>query len=214
MAIYSQLKTRYQNLIGEGGTDPSTESESHINYAIKDICNAFPFSWNITSADLTLSSGVANLPTDYNQKWKIFDARVENSNNYNDNVFTQINISDRDKYAEGDYVYWITYNTTTGRYVFNSKTQTGTVKVYYYFIPTDLSGANDVCVVPDIEAVAYLAASKNWIADERNTGLKNVYEQEASSRIQALYSQDLNFSEIDFENSKISDNRYITDRGV
>jgi hypothetical protein len=81
-------------------------------------------------------------------------------------------------------------------------------------VPADLSGDSDVCLVPDGESVAYLAASKNWIGDERNQSLKQEYEKEAGSRIQRMYNSDFNFSEISRESSLVSDQTDITVRGI
>jgi hypothetical protein len=209
MPIYSQVKTRYQYLIGENSTTPDDVGESHINYAIKDICNARPFSWNLTTTDLTLTAGVATLPANYNSKWGIQDARLINATVNDDNVFTLISIQDRDKFQDTDYVYWLTTNATTGRQEFNTPLQTGTVTIYYYFVPADLTADDNVCFIPDAEAVAYLAASKYWLSDDNDTNLKTVYEQEASSRIQQMYSQDLNFGPTPTFNSIIDYNSHL-----
>jgi hypothetical protein len=204
--IYSQIQTRYQYLIGENSTTPDAIGKSHINYSIKDICNAFPFSWDLTTTDLTLTAGVATLPANYNSKWGIYDARLINATVDDDNIFTLISIADRDKYNDTDYVYWLTTNSTTGRQEFNTPLQTGTVTIYYYFVPADLTADDNVCIVPDVEAVAYLAASKYWLSDDNDTNLKQVYEQEASSRIQQMYSQQMTFGPMPTFNSPIDQN--------
>ena len=202
-------------LIGETDVTAVTAvHKSHINAFIKDITNAFPFSWNMATDDLTLAAGVSNLPTDYNPNWHLDDVRITGSSTNDDNVFTEIDIKDRDKYGATDYKYWITWDATNEIYVFNTLTQTGTVTIYYYFEPADLSGDTDVCVVPDGEAVAYGGASKNYIGDDENVQLKQEYEKEAASRIQRMYNQDLNFGPKYLEYSKVSDNSSLTNRGV
>ncbi len=203
MATFLEIQTRFLYLIDESTI--SATHKSHINYAVKDITNAFPFSWNVKTNTVTLSSGAGNLPTDFNPKWGLLDARIVNSDTADDDIFEQIPIADRDSYDDDDYKYWITYDTSTSRYILNSSHQSGTVTIYYHFIPTDMSTDPDVCVVFDGEAVAYLGASKNWVGDERNVGLKNEYEKEAASRVQQMYTQDLNFSEKTYEYSKLRD---------
>lgn len=194
MATLTQIQTRYAYLIGESSTTNLTAVDtSHINAAVKDICNRYPFSWNLTTETLTLSSGTSNLATNYNPDWHLNDARISNTGTGNDNVFTEITVAERDSYSSDDYVYWITFNTSTERYIFNSQTQSGSVVTYYQFIPTDLSTGAQVCIVPDGEAVAYLAASKNWIGDERNITLKQEYEQEAEKRIASMIQRDVGF---------------------
>jgi len=212
MATFLDLQERYLYLIGE--TDVSTITDiakSHLNYSIKDILNAFPFSWNLKSADLTLSSGTADLPTDFNPHWGIYDARIVNSNSNDDNIFDLIDLKERDEYGSTDYIYWITNDS--GTYSFNTPVQSGTVTIYYYYIPDNLSGNDEICIVPDGEAVAYLAAAKNWIGDERNQQLKTDYEQEASIRIQSMHNHDLNFGSKTYEKSKVVDNSQLTTRG-
>ena len=204
---FLQTYTRFLYLIGESDiTTISAIHKSHINAIIKDICNAYPFSWNLKTADLTLSSGTADLPADYNANFHLRDARISVSSTNDDSIFTEIPIEKRDAYTTDDYVFWITYDTSTETYIFNTPTQSGTVTIYYNFVPADLTSDADVCVVPDGEAVAYGAASKNWIGDERNTGLKNEYEQESVARITAMQAKDLVYGGQYSVNSAVSMN--------
>ena len=192
MAIqYSDLKQRYQDLIGDSDGTIDAFGGRNINNAIKDILNRYKFSWDLTTASLTLTAGVSNLPTTYNPTFHLEDARIVASSTNDDNVFSEIDIADRDSYSTDDYVYWITWDATNHVYVFNSLTQTGTVVIYYYIIPATLTADADYCIIPDLEAVSYLAASKNWIGAERDAELKAVYEQAADRYIQALYLRDL-----------------------
>ena len=185
----SDLRQRVAYLRGE--TDYTTTEaviDSHINAAQRDIVIDFPYSWNLTTSTLTLSAGTATLPADYNPKWqKLKDARISDTQ-----IFTLRNPADRHKYTADDYIYWITYDVTTKRYIFNSLTLTGSVLIYYWFFPATMTAANDAAaqavypLVPDTEALAYLAASKNWVGDERNVQLSREYRAEASTRIQSM----------------------------
>ena len=189
MYTYEEIRQRTAYLRGETNYNLDSDEviENHINASVKDICNSFSFSWNLTTTDITLSSGTANLPSDYNSKWGLYDARE------GENIFEQIDIKDRDKFGSADYKYYITYDATNKVYVFNSPgVQSGTVTIYYYFVPEVMDEDTDQCIVPDGEAVAYLAASKMWIGDERNQALKQDYEKEAGARITAMYRDDLN----------------------
>lgn len=191
MASFATIQQRYNDLRGEDtSSSADAKGKRQINQAIRDILNKYPFSWNIATTTLTLSSGTASLPATYNPLWHLVDARIVSTGQ--DTIFTEIPIDARDSYTDADYVYWIT-QTPAGTFVFNTLTQTGTVTIYYYSIPTDLSGDSDICVVPDGEAVAYLAAAHNWIGDERNVELKREYEQIANQLVQQMYSRDLGF---------------------
>jgi hypothetical protein len=207
---FLQIQTRFLALVDESAI--TSTHKSHINYAIKDIINAFPFSWDLTSTDLTLAAGTSNLPSTYNPKWRIYDARITASSTSDDNIFTEIDPKDRDRYGSSDYVYWITNNA--GTFVFNTPTQTGTVTIYYYTLPTDLSGDSDACVVPDAEAVALMAASKHFLGEDQDDKLREMYQKEAGSRIKEMYSQDLNFGPKVYESSIVSSNDSLTTRGV
>ena len=188
---FTTLQQRYLDLIGDSDGTIDAFGNSNINSAIQDILNKYQFSWNVKTDDITLAAGVATLPSDFNPLWNISDARIVASSDNDDNIFTQIRPEDRDSYTSDDYVFWITYDTATDTYIFNSKTLTGTVTIYYNFSPSDLSSGTDVCIIPDVEATSYLAASKNWVGAERDTDLKKDYEDEADKFIQAMWVRDL-----------------------
>lgn len=185
----STIQLRYQQLTGQPTGTIDTFGTSNINAAIRDILNKYNFTWNRANDDITLTSGVATLPTDYNPQWHLEDARVVVSG-IDDHVFTEIQANQKSMYESGSYVYWITYDTATDTYIFNSLADDATVNVTYNFIPADLSGAADKCFIPDLEAVSYLAASKKWVGAERDTELKADYEKEAERLIVAMYVHD------------------------
>lgn len=191
----------------------SDNYKSHINAAIKDICNGFNFDWNLKKDSTTgvLSSGTFNMPSDYNPIWGVQDARIEHSSTEDDHIFSLIDIKDQDSYGTDDYVYWLT-QTPAGTWVFNTKTQTGTVVFYYYWLPTALSDDPNECIVPDGEAVAYLGASKFFGADE-DLNRKEIYEKEAASRVQRMHSNELVLGPKYIESSIISKNSSLTTRG-
>lgn len=214
---YVQLRKRTQYLRGE--TDYSTSSvntviNDHILFAIRDTIAAYPFNWDRTTTTgtiTTLSSGNYGfaLPANFFVKWNLDDARILNAGT-TDSIFRQIPIEDRNSFTSPfNYVYWITYNTTTSLYEFNTLTTSGTVTYTYHFIPADLSADADICIVPDGEAVALLAAAKMWIGDERNAQLKSVYEQDAAARIKAMYSADLTFGPLYTEGNPVDMNRQL-----
>lgn len=202
------LQERVKYLIGEDGstgadsTTTGATQKSHINAAIKDIISRNPYSWNVDTTTVTLdASGEANLPADYTPKWQLEDCRIVDSVGY-DTVFTHINIPSRN-IDDSLNLYWITYDVANDIYVIHSNQASETLTIYYHssYVGAnaagtgldDLSADTDVCAVPEQEAVAYLAASKHWISDERNEELASRFQREAEQRISALYIQDLNF---------------------
>lgn len=188
---YATISQRVQDLIGQPNGTISDFNIRNINNAVNDILNKYQFSWNLKTADITVTSGAADLPADFNPKWGLFDVRITGTAQLDDTKFTQISIYDRDDYSADEYVYWLTVDVSNNKTIFNTLSDDCTVTIYYNFIPTAMSTAADVCVVPDIEAVSYLAASKNWIGSERDVELKREYEQMAKQYIDALYFRDL-----------------------
>lgn len=189
--LFSAVQTRYLDLIGDSDGTIDNFGKRNINQAVLDIVNRYSFSWNLKSATLTLSSGTADLPVDFNPRWGLADARIEYLGEGGDNIFTVVPIFDRDNFGEDDFVYWITPDVSNDKYVFNTHTLTGSVTIYYNAIPTEMSGDSDKCAVPDKEAVAYLAASKNWIGAERDEALEQKYREIADRYITGLYFRDL-----------------------
>lgn len=211
MYTLSNIHDRYNYLIGETTTLANdTNGVAQINSSIKDILNRAPFNWSIGTETLTLSSGISNIDSTFNRQWGIQDARIVNSGTGDDYVFTEIPVRKRDSYDSDSYVYWLTYSS--GVYVFNSLTQSGSVVVYYNIIPADLAAATPtgICIVPDGEAVAYLAASKNWVADERNLALSKEFSAEAEKRIKNMIANDLNFGPQETVGSVLDYNPQVT----
>lgn len=210
------LRQRVNYLIGDTSATTSGIIDSHINAAIRDIVNSYPFSWNITSATGSLATSGSyyafNLAADYNPKWHLADARIVNSGVANDYIFTEVVQQDIDLYPLQTYKYWLGYDTTNKVYVFTTPESSGSVVYRYNFLPATLGSGTDTCIIPDTEAVCYLAASKNWLTDERNEQLTLLYKQEASSRIQSMWQTDNAYGPVPVEGSIIDDNPYLLRR--
>lgn len=188
--LYEDVKHKYMDLVGQPDGTIDARGTRNIRDGVKGVLNKYKFSWNKTTATISLVAGVATLPTDYNPVHNLDDARIDD-----DNVFTKIEPSDRSNYTEDSLVYWITFDKTTNTYIFNSLTQTGNIDIIYWFIPDAMTADADVCVIPDIDAIGYEAASRHWIGAERDVELKREYEQEANKYILALYVQDISSQE-------------------
>ena len=212
MPTFLEIQNRFLALVDEAAIDST--HKSHINYSIKDILNEYPFSWDLASSDLTLATGSADLPSTYNPKWRIYDARIVVSSTGDDYIFQEIDVKDRDEYSATEYVYWITWDATSEVHVFNTPTQTGTVVIKYYILPVDLSADGDVCIVPDAEAVAMLAGSKWFLGEDQDGQLVSMYEGQAKQRIKAMYTQDMNFGPVQSESSKIANEESLTTKGI
>lgn len=214
---FATVRQRFNYLVGDTSAATSAIFDSHINASVADICNAYPFSWNIAKTTGTLSGAglvtTFNLASDYNPKWHLLDARIAGTTIGGDHVFEEIVIPDQNAWPSGSYKHWITYDTSTHVYVFNSTEPSGTVVTYAYnFKPVVMAAAGDFCIIPDTEAVCYLAAAKNWLTDERNQALMAVYDQKASTRIQSMWQTDNAFGPVPTEGSPVDYNPYLLRR--
>jgi hypothetical protein len=208
IATRGDIETRYEYLIGNTDTTADALGVSHIQATAQDILNTFPFSWNRTTENITLAAGRAEMPADWNPIWGVEDARVVNAGNNNDDLYGGVTMTDRD--ADSNFYYWVTYDTSAQKYYFNTKTQTGTIALTYFFQHPTLSATTIKCIIPDTECVAYGAAAKNWVADERNQSLKNDYYTEYNRRVGAMYRSDLQFGPTLKARSLVSDNPQLT----
>lgn len=213
---FSTLRQRTNYLIGDTSATTQAIIDSHINSAIKDICNAYPFSWNVKQTTGSISGSAPyysfNLAADYNPKWRLQDARIITTSVGGDSIFQEIVPQDRDNWPTSTYRYYTLFDTATNLNVFWTPEISGTVTYQYNFQPVTLSAASDTCIIPDSEAVCYLAASKNWITDERNQALAATYKQEASTRIQSLWQADNAFGPVPSEGSIVDYNQYLVTR--
>lgn len=177
------------------GRSASTDAvrDNMINYAQGDVYDRYPFSWLLKTTTITLASGVASLPADYNPKFMLKDARIVNASTGDDDIFQQIMPEERDDFgtdSEDRLICWITYKSSDGTYSFNSNQTTGTVTIYYYNKPGDLTADADYLVCPDPMAVAYKAAAMLWIAKERDETNHDRFDKIAENKISALIGND------------------------
>lgn len=198
MATYTTLKRMVANHLGKTDhTTANTIRDNAINDAYTQICQEYPFSWLlIPGTDLTLSSNEADLASDYNPSFGIHHAYTESSGTADDHVYVRVAIKDWDNYASGgsstatDYVYYIEYDSTNDVYVFHSNQSSGTVKYFYFKVPSELSNGTDVCVVPDPTAVVYLAVAKWWLATERNEEMYQMFYKMYQERLMRMIKND------------------------
>lgn len=214
---YLQIKNRVANRSGrtDGGT-ANTIRDNAINNVIRDtIANAHPFSWLRRSTTVaTDASGQGDLPANFNPNHKLQPGFVyiSASGVGNDTPLTEVPRENFDLYNSAqNYKFYIDYNTSTNRYRLNTSEPSTTVTVVYYHIPTDLSSDSDTCVVPDPDAVVYLASAYYWLAkerDEQNHDRDQALGQQALTRMitndkranltrlrqGAIYSVDLGFN--------------------
>ena len=190
-STYAILKHKTANRVGK--TDNATANTIRDNCivdAVTQICTDNRFSWTLAKDTLSVVAGAANLPTDYNPSFGLVFAVHQVTGTANDREYTRVDIRDIDNYSSSDYVYYITYDTSSGVYVFNSNQTTDTVVIYYHFLPTELSSDSDVSIVPDDMAVVYLAVALWWLAKERDESNYDRFYKEYEKRLAKMVLQD------------------------
>lgn len=129
------------------------------------------------STSLTTSSGTVALPDDF-----LLINKVVNSD------YSELSqISFEDSSGVEDLVYWIKGDHTSG---FSLNTpDDATYTVFYAYRPSPMSGATDVCIIPDPEAVVLYAYSKLRKAETDPLGDADSSMGEARKRLDELVSQ-------------------------
>ncbi|MBA2706146.1 MAG: hypothetical protein H0U60_20110 [Blastocatellia bacterium] len=169
-STYLQLKSQVANRSGriDGGT-ANTIRDNAINDVIRfTIADSHPFSWLKATATVVLVAGVADMPTNYNPTHKLQPGfvRIARASTNDDIPLTETTVDMFDRYAAGDYRYYIRWSSY--RFEIVSTEQSNTLTVTYYIIPTALSADGDTSIIPDSECVTLLASAKVWLAKERD----------------------------------------------
>jgi len=191
MSTYGILKRKTANRLGR--TDNATTNTIRDNCIIDaatQIYNESKWSWTLKTDTLTVTAGVASLPTDYNPQFGLDYAVYEVTNTANDKPYLRVDPRDIDLYSTSDRVYYIDYDDTTDRYIFHSNQTTDTAKIYYHYLPAELSVDDDVCIIPDDMAVVYLAAAMWWLAKERDETNYDRFYIKYMARLDSMKSND------------------------
>lgn len=192
-ATYLQLKNLVANVSGRtnGGT-PIPLRDNAINYVYQyEITNAYPFSWTKRTVQLTTdSNGEVDLPANYNPVHKIPDIRHTEPEKYDDVIFREVNEELFDSMYQGQAAYYISYNTSTDRYRLVTTEPDYAINVTYHFVPPELVGDGDICIVPDPDVVGYLAAARYWLASERDEANHDRFKALGQQRLGLLIQRD------------------------
>ena len=164
MHTYLNLKDSVSNVLGR--TDGSTAvviRDNSINFVRQnEIANYYPFSFLEKQTTLTVTSEAADLPADFNINHDPKDVRVVGVGKFN-----KIEVEDSENYGSGDRVYWIDWNSSTERWRMNTLYDCS-LRVIYYQVPATLTADATYDIIPDLDVVTFLAASRYWLSSERD----------------------------------------------
>lgn len=173
---YTILREMVANRRNKTYASLSSENAVILNNAIIDACRQIyqeaSFSWLKKRATLTVTAGVANLPSDYNVSYGL-KAWSAVTGIANDKPYQLVVVEDLDLYTTADRVYWVNYDASAKLFVFNSNQTSDTVTIVYRFQPAALSATTDVTPIPDPWAIVWLATALWWSATEHDTDLFN-----------------------------------------
>lgn len=154
------------------GATPDATRDGLINEAFKEVYSSRRWSWLKKKATLTVSSNEATLPVDFNKLYEPIEIWAESNGKIE---FTQVELSDLANFDTDSNVYAL--DTENSKIVF--KTLLTSVYMNYTSEFTDyaLDGSDDsdTLLIPNYDAVKYLALSMYWMSQERATGKQQLY---------------------------------------
>lgn len=165
----TQAMTTLSYLLGENSVPTSSIADSRKNFiqsTVDEIYRAYPWTFSSTNATLTLASGIATLPADFDYQHKIYGYF------YNGDVQTaleEINIGDSDMYIQNQNRFWVEH-ISGGTYQIKTKDNaySNVVVKYQSASPTINASVstpfNDVNVIA-LGARRYVKLSENPDAD-------------------------------------------------
>ena len=106
MLNQTDIMTTLAYLMGER-TIPTTAVESRqdfIQRTVEEVYRAYPWSFANANATLTVDSGTATLPSNFDSQHKLY---VYFYNGTEQVALDEINIGDSDMYVDGDRRYWL-----------------------------------------------------------------------------------------------------------
>lgn len=139
----------------------------------------------VKSTSLTTSGGTIALPDDFLTIRRVYDS--------SNNESSQVDQDDLASHVSG--AFWITGNHSSGFSLNTTEDKTYTVE--YTFKPVELSGASDVCIIPDPEAVVAFAYSFLRKSETDPIGDAESALQECDNRLvemQSAYNVNNNFT--------------------
>jgi hypothetical protein len=163
MATFLQYKNDVARYIGENDyTSLESVIDNLINDVIRNISSLYPFKCNKTSAEVTTSSGVGDLPTDldYSHIGKIRVYYYSSTTKYE---YELVDFDEFTGYSSSEYVYTIDFANNQIKIPDDQ-----TITIDYYMEPTALSGNTDKFEFPIPEAISRLVAGQFWQSFEED----------------------------------------------
>jgi len=157
MPTFLQLQGQYCRFIGENDASSiDAVGKALINDALKDISSRFAFECNKKTDTLTISSGVADLASnfDYSHIDRIKVYRYDGTTKYE---YSPVPLDNFSAYSSSECVYAIDFENAQLKLPDDV-----TVSMDYYSVPADLSADGSITNFPVPQAISRQAAGQYW----------------------------------------------------
>lgn len=194
---YSVLKQMVANRLGK--TNDAT-AETLRDNAIVDACRQIyrdgRFSWMLKrTTTISLSAGVANLPSDFSADHGFKTLYEPVSGIGNDRRYTRVAPEELDNYTTSDYVYCVLWDSTNKIFtLLTNQTASATLTGWYYAEPTALSASSDTTPIPDAWAIVNLATAIWWLGSERDEDNYDRFYRRYTERLEQMKANDRSHS--------------------
>ena len=176
------IKNFVADTIGTGdGSTSVPKRDRLINRARARFYSERKWSYLFKTATLTFTAYVADLPSDYNNKWSPQAVYSYSSNQKT--LYKPVDWDDLDLYGTSDYVYAI--DKANGHIKISSTS--ATLSIDYYYLPADkavdTSDDTDPEPAPDITPIGFLALSMWYLSSRQKSGSYQLFRDEYSSEL-------------------------------
>jgi len=155
-----------------GKTDWSvadSKRDTIINQARREYYSTKKWKFLKKTATLTLSSGEASFPTDYNPNFDI--GQIYSYSGTTKTLYSQVELEDLSQYEDDSTSYFV-FAIDFENSKIKSNQQSATPSLTYHHLPSDkaIDSSDDTDVEPttDITAICLLATAMWWLAKERD----------------------------------------------
>ena len=164
----TQILETLTYLMGER-TVPSTDLEGRKNFiqrSLEEVYRAFPWPFAATKTTLTLASGLATLPANFDDQHKIYAYFYTGDNQYQ---VEEVNIGDIDMYEDGSNKLWLESDNNGTYKIHNKDTSYTDITIKYQTVAPTINASiytpfNDQLTIA-LGAKRYVKMGQNPDAD-------------------------------------------------
>lgn len=143
MLYLTPLLTTLAYLMGERSVSSSTTAQrtDFIQKTLEEAYGAYPWRFNTANATLSISSGIATLPTDFDINHQMYASYF--SDTVTELDLDEIDPADKEQISDGDNKFWLTAQSD-GSFLLNTKDSISSVVVRYQKTPPVLDSAGTI----------------------------------------------------------------------